>query len=272
MSNKKVATIIQITDNHLLGDPQKLFLGVNTFKHLTHIIADLNQRIIHNEISKPDLVVFSGDISQDFSDSSYQLFLKACENIPYKIAAIPGNHDDLNLFQNILSKKIDITTKHYFFSNWQIILLNSHWPFHVAGFLEKNELEFLDLTLKNHDQKPTLIFVHHHTIPVNEAWLDRHILKNNEEFLDILNKYSNVKAVICGHIHQETEIINNNIKFIATPATAFQFTKSIQTFKLDALMPGYRVCDFFADDSFTTKVFRLPQNDKFIPDLNCSGY
>jgi 3',5'-cyclic-AMP phosphodiesterase len=271
--SKKIATIIQITDNHLLGDQNKLFLGVNTFLHLKSIITDINQKITNNEISKPDLVVFSGDISQDFSNNSYQLFLQASESISYKIVAIPGNHDDLNLFRSILDNtKIDIKSKHFIFSNWQIVLLNSHWPFHVAGFIEKNELDFLDATLKSHRQKSALIFVHHHILPVNEAWLDRHILKNNDEFLNVVDKYDNIKSIVSGHIHQENEIIRNNVKFISTPATAFQFAKETQTFKLDTLMPGYRVFNFFTDDTFTTNVFRLPQNDKFIPDLNCSGY
>lgn len=273
MSQKTLGKIIQITDNHLLSDSQKKFLGVNTYEHLNNIIDDINNKIKAGALDIPDLILFTGDISQDYSKESYQLFLKLCEKIPYKITAIPGNHDDLNLFNNILpTSKLDIKTKKFDFANWQIILLNSHWPFHVAGFLALNELDFLETTLKNNQAKNTIIFLHHHTMPTNEAWLDRHILQNRNDFFALIDKYHHVKAIVCGHIHQENSFWRNEVNLISTPATAFQFAKFQQTFKLDTLMPGYRIFNLLEDGSFETKILRLNHDPKFIPDLASEGY
>lgn len=270
---KTIANIIQITDNHLLGDKSKSFLGVNTYTHLKAVITEINLKVNANEIPKPDLVLFTGDISQDFTENSYKLMLDLCDNLPYKIAAIPGNHDVPDLFKNILgNSKIDILKKRINFNNWQIVLLNSQWPAKIAGLLDANELNYLDIVLAENTSKPTIIFLHHHALPTNEQWLDQHILTNADAFFNIIDKYPNIKAVFYGHIHQENELVRNNVKFISTPATAFQFAKNNPTFKLDSQMPGYRLIQLLENSTFKTEVFRISQNKNFIPDLTSKGY
>jgi len=88
--------------------------------------------------------------------------------------------------------------------------------------------------------QPTIIFIHHHVLPIDSNWLDRINLRNASEFLAIIDQYKNVKAVVCGHVHQDTTIYRQDVIFLSTPSTSWQFAVKSYNFSLDNLMPGYR--------------------------------
>lgn len=264
------ATLLQISDLHLFNNPEGNLVGLNTHATGATVIKHVEDNL---KTYNPELLVITGDISQDYSLGSYLLLKQLLANIPCNITATLGNHDTTENFIQALSKsKVDITNHVFHHANWRIILLNSHWPYHVAGLLAKNELLFLENELNKPDASPTLIFLHHHVLPTGCKWLDNIILQNAEEFLQIIDRKPNIKAVINGHIHQERQTKRNNVDFLSTPSTCWQFDKIEQKFKLDPIMPGYRWFKLYADGTFKTEVVRVDYKAEFIPDLASSGY
>jgi 3',5'-cyclic-AMP phosphodiesterase len=253
--------ILQLTDFHLFGSDQGCLLEINTFDTLQAVIKDIKLL--------PDIVVISGDISQDYSADSYEFAKKIMSEFKCPIFVIPGNHDNPKLFGKILTSAENIhTDKVINYQGWRIILLNTQIPRGVAGFLAPEELRFLETELKANQATPTMIFLHHHILPIKCAWLDRIKLLNGRQFLEKIEQYENIKLVVCGHVHQEFEARRNNTHFLATPSTCIQFASNSEKFKLDGLMPGYRWFELNSDATYTTEVVRIEHNEVFVPDIN----
>ena len=138
-------------------------------------------------------------------------------------------------------------------------------------FLSDSQLDFLQQALQNNPNKQALICVHHHVLPVGSAWLDQHILKNNDVFLDLIKPFSNVVAVLSGHVHQARDTKKNGVRFITTPSTCVQFKPNCDDFALDEAAPGYRYLRLKATGEIETVVERIDK-DAFSIDVDATGY
>ncbi len=268
-TKKQVARILQITDFHLFADKTKMFLGINPYDSLQTIVKSIKNQINNHA---PDLIVFTGDVTQDSSQASYECFASLVSDLPGKKVWLPGNHDTPNLGNHILARHNISNDKIMYFDRWHLILLNSHWAGHVAGKLSEKELDFLEVSLNDSNKKDVIIFLHHHPVKSGCIWLDDSMLANSAVFLELVNRHSNIKAIIFGHIHAEYYFAHRNIEFFGTPATCFQFQIKKNKFQLDAAMPGFRWLDLYDDGSYKTKVERIPFSAQFVPDLNSKGY
>lgn len=262
----KPIKILQITDLHLFSDQKSKLLDVNPYNNFKKVIKSIADNFA---TMRPDLTIFSGDLSQDYSPQSYLIVKECCKIFNNKVTFMPGNHDDPAMLHEILNSLHD---KEFNFPNWRILLLDSSWSLQVAGFLSDKELDFLEKTLAKNPTKATLIFTHHQTIPLDCQWLDKIGLTNADAFLNIISKYKNIKAVVCGHIHQESNQRYLGVDFLSTPATCWQFLPRSPKFKLDSTMPGYRWFELYEDGTYSTYVKRLEYDKKMVPDLNSDGY
>lgn len=263
------AKILQLSDMHLLENSAAKFLGLNINQTFKAVVQFAHKEM---QLEPPALVLLTGDLSQDYSVSSYEMVAKACRVFACPVRAILGNHDNPAVFKRVLSKsKIDIITKDFFLGGWRILLLNSYWAGQVAGRLDDQELSFLETKLTEHTDQPALIFLHHQIPAVGCRWVDSLGLSNQQEFLAIIDRHQQVKGVISGHVHQENSNTRNNVVFLTTPATSWQFAPRTSQFKLDDAMPGYRWIEV-DDNNWRSEVVRIPFDKRFIPDLNSRGY
>jgi Icc protein len=263
--------ILQLTDSHIVTNSEMQLVSFNTCASFNAVLNHAKKEIKEKEY-EPELVVFSGDIIHDNSEKSYQLLKEQMNYFSCPVIFIPGNHDNPELLTQNLQNKPFIQTKEMIIDSWQIIALNSHWPKHIAGILEKDQLEFLDNCLSKNKNLFAMIVLHHHVIPVSSNWLNEHILSNSKDFWKIVNKYKNVKIVTCGHVHQDNSWVHGNVNVYSTPSTSFQFSKSSSTFSLSIRMPGYRWFTLNDDGKFKTNVVRIPHNNNYAPNLSSSGY
>ena len=256
--------VVQITDCHLGSQPGELMLGLDTDQSLFDVLE-----LIQNSEPTPDLILATGDISNDGGAASYQRFIDIVNHYfpGVALAWLPGNHDDpLNMDQ------VDILPieAHYRAQGWNLILLDSRIPMEEGGELHPNELMRLDAELKANSE-PTMVFLHHQPVPVGSEWIDQYVVKNAEAFFDVLDKYDHVKAVSWGHVHQEFQDSRNNVTLLAPPSTCVQFAPKSKPFKLDTIMPGYRSYSLNADGSFTSEVKRI-QTKAYAIDFASTGY
>jgi len=265
----QAAKILHLTDLHLFGDQKTTLVGINPLQSLQQVIDKILNEL---QQKKPDLIILTGDISQDYSLASYKITTKILQQFSCPIATTMGNHDYLSSFIKIFGDPTQIVTKISNLTNWRILLLNTHWSDHVGGQLTDNDLTFLQKSLSLDSRQPVIIFLHHHVLPIDSNWLDKIKLQNSSQFLEIINRHKNVKAVVCGHVHQDTSILYKGITFLSTPSTSWQFTVRSRDFKLDDLMPGYRWINLYEDGTIQTEVIRIEHNDAFIPDTNIRGY
>ncbi len=115
------------------------------------------------------------------------------------------------------------------------------------------------------------MLLHHHPLLVGSAWLDQHALKDADAFWQVVGRFENVKGVLCGHVHQDMNVLYNGIRVMATPSTCVQFKPDSDDFALDTESPGWRELELHSNGDITTEVNRLPDG-QFQPDFNSNGY
>ncbi len=261
-----VVRILQISDTHLFANPEKMLLGVST----AHSFSAVVDAIQHNEQAF-DVVLATGDLSQDHTAESYRHFANQVKTLNKPVHWLPGNHDDQasmkpELLAAGIRPEMQLVGDH-----WQVIMLDSQVCGTPHGWLSHIQLTQLEQALSQYPEKHTLICLHHHTYPIGSIWLDQHDLKNADDFLKLVARFPRVKAVLCGHVHQEYDQNHEGIRFLTSPSTCIQFKPLSQDFALDMVSPGWRYLQLYPDGRIATQVWRLPEG-QFIPDLESTGY
>jgi Icc protein len=258
--------LLQITDTHLFSDRNKDLLGIKPAESYEAVIKHAARYS-----SKCQAVLSTGDLSQDHSQQSYLDFTKQIKTLNLPCYWLPGNHDMQSVMLPSLLQEGLAQSKQIVSEFWQIILLDSQVEGAPHGFLTEQQLNFLQQALSDHPEKYTLICVHHHVLPVKSAWLDQHILKNNQQFLALIKLHKNVRAVLSGHVHQADDIEFNQVRFLTSPSTCLQFKPNSEDFDVDDSAPGYRYLALHKNGTIITKVERVAHG-VFTPNKDATGY
>jgi Icc protein len=96
--------------------------------------------------------------------------------------------------------------------------------------------------------------MHHHPLPMGSAWLDGVALRDATAFWGILDAHAEVRGVVCGHVHQASDRMRNNVRFMSTPSTCAQFLPGSEFFALDDRAPGMRWIQLHDDGRIETEV------------------
>jgi len=242
--------IVQISDIHLFRDKRKSLLGVNTQESFEAVLSVLKSD------KKPDLILLSGDLSQDSSEESYERLADMLKEFPIPIYYVPGNHDDSKVMSQVYPSGNLTHHRHIVLKNWHIILLDSHKLNAVEGYLDRMQLSFMQHCLQMYPEHHALVVFHHQPVPVGSAWLDRLGVENAEELWQILARFPSVRTILFGHVHQQHEGKKGEIHYYSTPSTCIQFKRKSVDFALEELAPGYRWVELYSDGSIKTEVKR----------------
>lgn len=257
--------ILQLTDCHLGEAADETLLGLNTAATLEDVVARVARN--HQDF---DLIINTGDISNDGTIGSYERFLEVCRrafpDVP--VAWLEGNHDDPGSMRAVREPP---ARGYLRIGEWNLILLNSRVPFEERGELSPRELARLEQLLSSDPHSPTMIFLHHQLVPVGSAWIDQYVVGNAGEFFGVIDRYDNVKVVSWGHVHQEFFTVRNGVDLLATPSTCVQFKPLSDDFMVDSIMPGYRVYELFPGGYYQTQVIRV-QEKAYGIDFAAAGY
>ena len=243
--------IAQISDIHLFANPQSELLGVKTEESIRAVAV-----LLQKADPQPDLIILSGDLAQDFSETAYLRIIEIFKEWNIPIYYLPGNHDDPKVMTKTYQGTPFQAGPVIALNHWEIILLNSHKPGAVEGYLAETELALLKNFLQLNQDKHAAIVFHHQPYPVGCAWLDNLCLKNANAFWEIVSEFHRVKLVLFGHIHQVSEKKYNGIPCYSAPSTCIQFKTQSDRFALEKLPPGYRWIELHANGSIHTEVRR----------------
>ncbi len=263
----EVVTLLQITDTHLFADSTQELLGVKTLDSFSAVV----DAIVAQQQSY-DAILMTGDVSQDHSDESYQRFEQGIEPLVKTCYWLPGNHDYKPGMNSVYpSEQISDATQVLLGQHWQMILLDSQVQGLPHGELSQAQLDFLQQQLELYPQRHCLVLLHHHSRLVGSAWLDKHCLKNADQFWQVVEPYTQVKAVLGGHVHQDFDQMVNQVRVLTSPSTCIQFKPNSDDFALDTQPPGWRYLSLHPDGHIDTQLHRLTSDD-FLPNLDSQGY
>ncbi|MFK4753630.1 3',5'-cyclic-AMP phosphodiesterase [Oceanobacter antarcticus] len=257
--------LIQITDTHLSATKDGHLLGMNTLDSLRCVLD-----IIRADHQDMDALLVTGDLSQDGSSESYR-YLKA-ELEPFAVPSfwIPGNHDDLDSMAAVtdgtgLQDRI-LRTPH-----WQVVMLDSRVAGKVHGELSDTELARLESALSEAPELHTLVCFHHHPVSMQCRWIDTIGLRNSAELMSVVSRFANVRGLLWGHVHQQSDQMVGDLRLLSTPSTCVQFAPNTVEFTIDRLSPGFRWLDLLPDGQIETDIKRV-EHIEFEVDYSVKGY
>lgn len=246
--------LIQITDAHLYADIEARSRAGVPWRQFQQVLSAVNTE-------QPDMVVFTGDISQDESAASYSLAVQAMASLSCPWYWLPGNHDQLTLMsaERAFVAEVDLDA-------WRLLLLNTRVDGQPYGELGSEQLANLAAQLEN-DDRPTLIAMHHPPVDVGAVWMDAIGLQDRDAFWQLLTAYPQVKIILFGHAHQayaeQRAVGDAVVNIYGCPAMADQFLPNAEEFAIDeASRPGYRIIDLHWSEllgsEWQTWVERIP--------------
>jgi Icc protein len=228
--------VVQISDSHLFCDVTGLHHNTNVYQNLIKVLNKIKQ------LPAVDIIVFTGDLTQDHTHASYQLFVQAfkeCQIIT-PVYYLAGNHDEPKLLNHYLASAPFCQANIIETPHWQIVLMAS-----------KSETPAGKVTQQQFDQvanvidakKSQLLLMHHHPVDVG-FFIDQHGLINQQQFHDFIDTHPSIIGVGCGHIHQALTLpmalTKRTVNLYSCPATSIQFDTTSETVEKNAQGPGFR--------------------------------
>jgi 3',5'-cyclic-AMP phosphodiesterase len=264
--NTKPLRLLQLTDPHLGALPSETLIGLNTEESLLDVLNHVRDSGIHY-----DLIIATGDISNDGTLASYQRFVdRVKEFIPNTpLAWLPGNHDNPKNMAKFPREQVWI--EDFAMGQWQFLLLNSRIPFEEGGELSPAELARLERALSLRPNRNSLVLLHHQPVPIGSEWIDQYVVKNAAALFNLLDRFPNVKAISWGHVHQAFESNRGPLTLFASPSTCVQFAPNSAQFQVDYLMPGCRSYLLWPDGTIESEVLRA-QDRIYCIDYSSTGY
>jgi Icc protein len=225
--------LIQISDCHVSADDNTLYRGQNAEENF--------KRVLHRAgLWSPDLILLSGDVSEDGSEESYQRTsgLLAATGVP--VLALPGNHDDVEVMSRYFRlgpwDGPFVTER----DNWQLVLLDCTEPGRISGSFSTSTLEKLKTGLQNSEREYSLVALHHQPVPVGAFWIDRYKLESPSEFLQVIDHSPRVRCISWGHVHQDFRVQRNEVSLLGAPSSVANSIPGTQSFTLDPAGPACR--------------------------------
>lgn len=258
--------VLQLTDSHLYADPSRCLLGINTLETFDQVLA---QALL--ESGRPDLLLATGDLVHDASDTGYKRLMGRFKLAEIPTYCLPGNHDLPGKMKQLMNQDNVHCLPSVQAKGWSLIFLDSTIPDNDGGSIDARQMSLLKVLLEAHPEKHTLICMHHHPLPVGSRWMDTMALNNPGVFFGLLRHHPQVKAILCGHIHQAFESRHNGVRLIGSPSTCVQFTAGEDDFSIDPTPPGYRWIGLQPNGEVLTGIGSLPKIPSGL-DLASMGY
>ena len=189
--------IAQISDMHVMLPNERMSGYVNTSDALARCITTLNQFV-----PKPDVVVASGDLVNDGTNEQYQHLKTLIDCLEIPLYLMNGNHDDRSNLKKVFADH-KYLTQHKDLIQYTIddhpvrlIALDSQVPGEMRGELHDDSIAWLNDTLKQAPQKPTLIFIHHPPFRCAINAMDTIRCNNADKLAEVISKNPQVLRVL----------------------------------------------------------------------------
>ena len=85
---------------------------------------------------------------------------------------------------------------------------------------------------------------------MGSPWIDALGLQDAGDFLAVIERHPQVRAVLAGHVHQSFETARGTTRYMTSPSTCAQFRPRTLDSEIDRLGPGYRLLELRTDGSF----------------------
>ena len=180
-----MVTIAHISDPHA-GSP--MFVP----NLMNRVIVELNEM-------EPDLVICTGDLTNEGYRQEYKSWLAYASKIEAPVHTIPGNHDARNVgylhFEELIGERYWSTDVR----GVRIVGVDSSEPDINDGQIGRHRYDWIRDQFSI-DAELKIFALHHHLIPVPGTGRERSVVNDAGDLLEVLIN-SGVNIVLSGHKH-----------------------------------------------------------------------
>ena len=213
--------IAQITDMHLgfqPGDPNEL-----NRKRLDSVLSALM-----DDGRVPDLMLATGDLAEHGAVATYETLQRLFLDLPFPVWPIPGNHDLRGNFRSVFSD-LPITDDsgdvRYVVETGplRIVMVDTLEEGRHGGSFGPERTAWLDRTLADAPDRPTLVALHHPPVDSGNAWMSEDSDASWVEGLRVvIARHPQVVRLLSGHLHRGMLTGFGGSTLSVCPATAPQ--------------------------------------------------
>ncbi|MCS7135751.1 MAG: metallophosphoesterase [Nitrososphaerota archaeon] len=164
---------------------------------------------------KPDILVHTGDLTDNGILPDYELAVDKLKSMKYKYIIAPGNHDERNYGHSLFKEMFGFLDFEVDEGWAKFVVLNSPQPDRDEGRLGRRRQLYLEEVLKStRAEKLKIVVFHHHLVPVPYSGREVNVLEDAGDVLDIILQ-NHVHLVLMGHRHvrhtikiDETVLVN----------------------------------------------------------------
>jgi len=194
--------IAQISDTHVKARDVRLFGEVDVVGHFSKLVARLE-----NLNPKPDIVIHTGDITNDGEVADFEAAVKCLSQISMPVHIALGNHDRREAAREALGHLPGIPSQGrfcYVIEDYpvRIVITDTLVEGVSHGELGAEQLSWLDETLAAEPQKPTFVGLHHPPFATGIGFMDRIGLRDKADLATVISRHRQVKRVLAGHVHR----------------------------------------------------------------------
>lgn len=242
---------IVMSDLHIV-ETGETSQGLDTFLRLERAIAHINS--YHADA---DFCVLAGDLADlgfKGAEKPYSRMKTALDRLEMPYHVTIGNHDSRALFLGAFGEELRAETgcvdKVVDLKGYRVIVLDSVFEedeHSHGGHLSQRQLDWLQSRLDEH-AGPVVVVLHHHANPLHVR-VDRIILENGEQFAQVLKTHSDIRQVICGHVHFSSCGLWHGIPFTTLAGNHYSVTVPLEAdAKVDRLWGPAQIAVVIGND------------------------
>ena len=210
-----MVTVLQLSDTHLVEDEPDPVDPASPDAGVRRTLAALGDR-------RPDLVLITGDVTNDGSVEACRRLRALVEPLGAPILATPGNHD----FPRTVTEAFG-TADTIELGGWRIVTVDTTIVGHDDGQVD---VEAFCSRLDAVDTRPTLVALHHP--PVSPSTHAMFYLAGATELLDACAARPHVRGIVSGHLHEAFERTAGDIALVGCPSTWYAIVHEGDTYRL----------------------------------------
>ncbi|MEU6038904.1 phosphodiesterase [Actinomadura sp. NPDC047616] len=164
--------------------------------------------------ARPDAVVLTGDLADGGRPAEYERLHALLSPLPMAVYPLPGNHDDRDALraafrdhpavaatggepQAPVQYAVDV-------AGTRLVCCDTSVPGKSHGSMDEGRLAWLDRTLAEMPDTPTIVATHHPPYPIGIRFVDDMRFTDAAAFADIIARHRQVVRVVSGHVHRGT--------------------------------------------------------------------